>query len=354
MPGRQVEHVFRKKSIRKKTFLIFASNLNKRQSLLALFRSHYAFNHFFLLVYIAGIRFKGFIFPENKVDLNGTWVYQSITSIFSSPVSSNIVSIIVLWLQSILINNIVNNHKLSKENTLFPGLMYVIFISILPGTLYLNPVIITYLLVISGLFNVVEAGKQIDIRSHVFNAGLFFALSAFISSENLYFIIFGIVGFYSLKTLKLKQNLQYTIGVLSAFIFLFSLQYLLNQPPDFQVIFSWTHLTNLTNALPTPVVVTLICYLIILIFVFIQYPNITEKKNIQTRKKIELFYLFMFFLLVSFLSLKMDNTSDLLYLALPFGTLTGIWMADQKTILMSEFIHFFALGSLLISHYLLP
>lgn len=321
--------------------------------MLALFRSHYAFNHLFLLVYITGIRFKGFFVPENIENTNGTWFYYSISSLFSSPIWGNSIGILILWLQSVLINNLVNYHKLSRENTLFPGLMYVLFVSILPDTLYLNPVTITYLFVISGISNIVQAGKQIDIRHHVFNAGMFFTLSAFISAENLYFAIFGILGFYNLKTLKWRENLQYMIGILTAFIFVFSLQYLFGQPLEFPVVFSWLHLTSLTGGLTNTVLCGVICYVLILFFVFIQYPRITEKKNIQTRKKIELFYFFMFFLLLSFLSLKMDEPSDLIYLALPLGALTGIWMADQKSMLINELIHLLALGSLLVSQYLL-
>src|SRR5690606_5911182 len=97
----------------------------------------------------------------------------------------------------------------------------------------------------------------------------------------------------------------------------------------------------------------LILFSLFLLFVLFQYPNIISKKNIQVRKKIELFYVLLFFLLLTWLTLHLDKPDYLMYLGLPLGTLTGIWMADNKSVLVNELLHLLVLGALITSQYIL-
>src|SRR5690606_1475390 len=227
----------------------------------------------------------------------------------------------------------VNNHKLSKESTLFPGLMFALFMSILPESLFLHPVLLSYLFILAGLSNVVEAGKQIDIRHLVFNAGLFFTLSIFVMPQNLYMVILGIIGFYSIKSLKTMENIQYIVGIITGIIIMFSLQYLLYDSIEVPEFFQIIQREVFTSPVSDTALLALILFSLFLLFVLFQYPNIISKKNIQVRKKIELFYVLLFFLLLTWLTLHLDKPDYLMYLGLPLGTLTGIWMADNKSVL---------------------
>lgn len=321
--------------------------------MLALFRSHYAFNHLFLLGYIILIRLSAFLGANNPDIPVESWLMSNINNWIPSSFWQGMIGILVLWVESILVNNIVNSHKLSRESTLFPGLMFVLFMSILPESLYLHPVLVSTLFILAAMNNVVEAGKQIDIRHLVFNAGFFFMISIFIMPQNLYMIILGLAGFYSIKSLKFLDNIRYLVGIITAMIILFSWQFLLSQQIEFNSFFQLIQKEVFTTSITAVYLAVVIVFTLFLLFIFIQYPSIISKKNIQVRKKIELFYVLLFFLLLTWLTLHVDQPSFIIYLGLPLGALTGIWMADNRSVLVNELIHLMVLAVLIVSQYIL-
>jgi hypothetical protein len=297
------------------------------------------------------IRHYCFIEPQSDVSLNGSWLYQYILSFFPSLVLQNIFAVIVLWVQSILINTMVSTHKLGRETTLFAGLFYVLFFSLSKESLALSPILLSNLFLILGIYNIVELTKHVDIRHHLFNSGLFITISALIYPPYLLIVILGVIGFHTMKSLKSYGNIQYLTGVLSALILIFGFQYVTNGVLEHSFYFQLIKFDFLKNVIPLPLKILISLYVLFIIIVLFQYSDLMSKKSIQTRKKIELFYLLLVFFGFSAIIFYKNDPTDIYTIALPLGVLFGIRLSELKSITISEIVHLFLLICLIFIQY---
>ncbi|MFZ1703513.1 MAG: DUF6427 family protein [Saprospiraceae bacterium] len=319
--------------------------------MLGLFRSYYAFNHLFLLGYIFIIRHVGLL---DRITYQGTersWLFQHIQFTMPSSWLQNFIAIILLWLHSILINNIVNSNKLSKETGLLSGLFYVLLMSMSSEGLSLHPILLANTFLLLGIHNIMESSKEVDIRHLLFNTGLFLSLAAFIYPPYFVIVVLGLLGFNTVKSFKAIGLIQYIIGIISSFIIILGIQYLIQGVISFQLPVSIIDHRVWSNSLTPNTLIFVLSFVFCLLFMLIQYPGIISKKNIQTRKKIELFYLLILFSIIVKLIFFYNQSLELTILALPVGLLLGIWAAENKSVVFAEIIHLMLLVCLFILHY---
>jgi hypothetical protein len=274
-----------------------------------------------------------------------------VSSVISADTVQNLTAVILLWIQAVLINNVCIEHKLSRDNSLFPGLFYVIFISYIPESLTLHPVLLANTFLIAGFVNIIQSSKHVDIRHYLFNGGLFLTLSMLIFPSYVLFIAVGLFGFYNMKSLKTAGNIQFITGILTSLFLIFGLQYLTEGKWDFQFFYSpvWqSALSILPDARSwTFIIVFAVSLLASLWF----YPELITKKNIQSRKKIEIFYLIQLSVFLSTIFFFHNTPLELMTVAFPVGTLVGLRLSEIKSPLIVEIIHLVLIGGLLYNHY---
>ncbi len=302
-------------------------------------------------MYIILIRHHCFIEAQPNVSVSVSWLHQNILNFFPSILLQNIIAIIVLWIQSIFINTIASTHKLGRETTLFAGLFYVLLISLSKESLALSPVLSANLFLIIGIFNIVESTKQVDIRHYLFNSGFFLTIAGLIYPPYLFTILFGFIGFYAMKPLKSFGNIQYLAGVSASYILVFGIQYLVSGTIQHNFAFQFIQLSFLKNIISQQLVILISVYIVILIFVFLQYTDLMSKKSILTRKKIELFYVLMLFYGIAALLFYNNDSMDMFMMALPLGTLFGLRISEFKSVTTSEIIHLLLLACLIFIQY---
>ncbi|MBK8620606.1 MAG: hypothetical protein IPN79_02320 [Saprospiraceae bacterium] len=258
-----------------------------------------------------------------------------------------LISILLIWIHALLINNLVNNHKLSRENSVLPGLWYALLISLAPASTSLNPIIIANTFLILGFVNVIESTKQVDIRHNLFNAGLFFTTASFIYTPYIMMLIPGLIGFYIFKSLKPSGNLQFITGIITSVLLIFGTYYISTGQIHPGIYLRFIDPALLFQMPEYSVFVFFGLYLLAIAYTLFYYPDLIFKKNIQTRKKIEIPYLISLFTALIVVLFFSNQTSQIVILAFPLGTLVGIQTAENKSILSSEIFHLVFLGGLI-------
>lgn len=324
----------------------------KQNNLLGLFRSHYAVNHLLLLGYIFIIRFHIFFVTAPAEKQETTWLFQQISSLIPNSFFVNVLTIILMWIQAVLINNVVNNHKLSRENSVLPGLWYVLIFSLVPATASFHPLLLANTFLILGFVNVIESTKQVDIRHYLFNAGLFFTIAAFVYTPYIVMLLPGFLGFYVFKSLKPSGNLQFIVGILTGFILIFGSYYIITGQIHAGIYLHFLKPDQLFIMPEISVLVFFGLYLFGLAYSLFYYPELIFKKNIQTRKKIETAYLVTLFTAVTVILFFDNQIGQIAILAFPLGTLIGIQTAENKSILFSEILHLIFVGGLIYIQFL--
>lgn len=189
-----------------------------------------------LLPYILLLYASVFVFDSTPEQIESSgifsdWVYQKLGD---NSLISNIIAIILLWVQSFLINAIALKHRLQNEFTLFPGLFYILFCSFIPDFLYLSPVLMGNTFFIIAIGQLFECYQKKSSADRIFNVGFWLAIAGFFYFSFNLMIIWAIIGLGTLRNFKLKEVLQLLLGLLSPIILVGTYHFWFNQFGYFQ------------------------------------------------------------------------------------------------------------------------
>lgn len=272
---------------------------------------------------------------------------------FSSAITQNIIANFLIFGQALIINNIFISNRLSKEITLFAGLLYIIFISLIVENTILSPVLIANTFIILAVLNVFKTYKLPVATAFIFNTGLLLALASLFYSPYFTFIVFGIIALLILRSFKLLEKTQFFIGFVIPYFLLFTYRYWngipfvdLNFIKD--IFFHWPDFnTDLKFLFYFSVFVLIAAVFISLL----NYRNLTGKKSIQAQKKIDVVYFLMLFCLISFLIFISEGVFQLMTLAFPLSLLVGALISDSKNKLFNEILHIIVISLIFINQF---
>ena len=193
---------------------------NKFLSVLNIFRTNQIITGVLLLPYIVLLYASVFILDSTPPTIESSgilsdWVYGLLGG---NILLSNIIAIVLIWLQSFLINAIALKHRLQNEFTLFPGLFYILLCCLLPDFLYLSPVLMGNTFFIIALGQILDCYQKNSVADKIYIVGFWLGIAGlFYFSFNL-LIFWAIMGLSTLRVFRIKEVLQVLFGLFSVFI----------------------------------------------------------------------------------------------------------------------------------------
>lgn len=322
--------------------------------MLEIFRRNLFINSLLLLPYIFIVRIGTLINPVSvKLPQESNILQELIFNNITHPIAQSICANLLIFVQAILINNICNKNKLAREITLFSGLFYVLFVSLIPENLPLSNALIANTFIILAVRNLFETYKNAQASAYIFNTGIMIGLASLYYYPYFTFLVFGIISLLMIRSFKIIEKFQFFIGFGIPYFLVSTYRYWYDMPfADFNFIKSI--LLKLPILKADGLVVTYISIGVLMlgvVFSFINYGNLTAKKAIQSQKKIDIIYVFMLFCFMSMIVFETNIYTHLLTLAFPLATLTGISVSESKKVIFYEFLHLFLLGLIFISQF---
>ncbi len=292
---------------------------------------------------------KPFDLKENESNILQKLFYSNI----SDPVWQNIVACLLIYFHVLLLNYIFTKHKIARETTMFSGVFYTLFVSLVVDNNALLPVLVANTFMLLALKNILDTLKNNQATSYIFTSGFMIGVASLFYSPYFTFIVFGVISLLQLRSFKILEKLQFFIGIFIPYYFLFAYRYW-NDIPFVElnfiknIFFRWPAL-NVNSLLI--LYVSAIVLIISVVFSIVNYGNITSKKAVQTQKKIDIIYWFMLFCLLSFLIFSTENTSHLITLAIPLAILTSIAASESKNRIFYELLHIFLIALIFIGQF---
>lgn len=188
--------------------------------MLNIFRTNQIITGILLLPYVILLYASVFILDSTPPTVESSGIFSDwvFAHLAGNTLLSNIIAIVLLWLQSFLINAIALKHRLQNEFTLFPGLFYILLCSLLPDFLYLSPVLMGNTFFIIALGQIFECYKKNSVADRIYIVGFWLGIAGlFYFSFNL--LIFGaIVGLSSLRAFRINEVFQVLFGLMTVFV----------------------------------------------------------------------------------------------------------------------------------------
>lgn len=189
--------------------------------MLSLFRTNQILNGILLLPYAvllyASVMFFG-VTPPEAAESSGVLAEIVYNLVGERLLLSQIIAVLLLWMQSFMINGIVLTHRLQDETNIFPGLFYILLCCLLPDFLYLSPVLTGNTFFIAALAQMMKCyGKQ-SMADRIFNVGFWLGTAGLFYFSFNYLLLWAFAGLASLRSFKMKENMQTTAGLLTVWI----------------------------------------------------------------------------------------------------------------------------------------
>ncbi len=325
--------------------------------MIELFRKNLFINSVLLLPYTFLIRLKSLIEPKAyTLSANDGILNEFIFSWISSPLLQNILACVLIFLQGALLNRIFIKNRISHESTLLPGMFYILFVSILPQFLGLNPVIIGNTFLLFAMSEMLKTYKKPRAAGQIFNTGFFISVGSLFYFSYLAFVVFGIIGIMSLRSFKVAERLQLICGAITPLFLMGSWMYFREALPKFYPDY-FTFNIGVFNQLSSDQYtwITIGIFVLIIVLIVFGYNGFTMKKSIQVQKKIDVMYwIILVSILSPFLVNKLSEAHFIVVLAPIAGLFALLFLRIRNKITM-EMIHLLMLGAVFFMHfYLFP
>jgi len=263
-----------------------------------------------------------------------------------------VIAILIIFLQAVSLNFILNKNRLSLRPNLFPGVFYILFVSISREYLSLNPILFGNIFIIIVLVNLFKTYRIAQCSGAIFNIGFFIAMASSFYFPYIAYLIPCFIGLMMLRSFRLKERVQYLIGAMTFLYLLFAMFFYF----DLSVVF---YNQYFKSNLPLPemaassitIYIPLAIFAISIIIAIINYYSIRKKKSIQSQKKIDILYWVLIFSPFMILFWNDLNVYSLLVVAIPLSIIVGMLIYRIKNQLVVELLHLVGLVGIIAFHF---
>jgi hypothetical protein len=321
---------------------------------LKLFRTNHLATGVLLLFYAAMIRSAVFAIQPSEVIPDKTGILSSfIYQLIDIPgLLPDILSIIIIFINALIINYLVARNFLSKEINLFPGLFYIFVSSCVPDFLSFSSLHIANTFVILASFSLFAMNQKSESAKNIFNAGLLIGISTLFNFSYWLLLPWLLLAVSNLQSLKFKRIIIAFAGYALPWIYTFLYFYWVGKTDE---LFA-NHIDNQFNFLNFNFGSTLFDYLPLAIFpiiifaLLIRFNQNFVKQKFGVKKKISLLYWLLFFGVLFLCTGKVTTAEDLLIFSVPAGILLSFSFTRMKSP-YDEFTHLILLIFVVLMQY---
>jgi hypothetical protein len=264
-----------------------------------IFKANNPNNNFLLFIYGLLVKLPLFIFPKPAIlqtadgVLYKGLVYYGQTNT-GTPVLLSILSFLLLFLQAVLFNKMVNDHRMLQRPNYLTGMSYLLVTSVFSEWFVFSSALVANTFLIWVWAKLCSLHNQPSAKTSIYNIGLAIGLAAFFYQPAIVFVFLFVVGMASIRPFRLNEWMIGLLGLLTSFYFFAAWLFLSNrwqgfELPSYQIALpqfnkTWLSLTAIIIVATT-----------ILIGIYFVQSNM-RRQVVQTRKS---WYLIYFYFVVA-------------------------------------------------------
>jgi Family of unknown function (DUF6427) len=186
--------------------------------LLSLFRTNQIFLNVLLIPYIFIVRGVISIWNPPSMTTHGIFSYELMSRIGDYQGTTPFIACFLVFFHAILINILVYNHKMTDEQSLLPGLLYVAVTACVPSFLGLTTALIANTFLIFALHELFLAYKKPSAATNIFNVGFWISLASLFHFSSYTYVVWAIIALNVLRSGNFRENIMIIIGFLLPYL----------------------------------------------------------------------------------------------------------------------------------------
>ncbi|MBK8502085.1 MAG: hypothetical protein IPL46_07695 [Saprospiraceae bacterium] len=271
----------------------------------------------------------------------------------SDTVLIKVFSIFLLLFQAIQINRLVSLNRLTNENSLFAGVLYLLMLSTTLEFIPLHAQILANSFIIMMFLDVFKQTRNVQLHLDMFNVGLWVGLASLFYFPYIIFLIIGILGVIYLRTYKWVDTVRALLGVLVPYFLLATIVFMFDHLTDL-----WSmHLHGAMAFLDLNEIISWKGYVLIGVFALIFLVSVFMSRtfstgvNIHVRKKISVLFITLTGSVVLMALCADTNIRSLIFLCFPMSVLMAAMFLELDP-QFAEILHFLLLVMALVFQYI--
>ncbi len=291
--------------------------------MLFLFRTNQFLLSIFLIIYAIILRYAFFINEhiENALPkgILSEWTYHTIDP---KSTLAGVISIILIAIQAIIINQMINEFRMAKQITLFPGLFYILFGSFGIGLLPFSSGLIANTFILMGIFQLMRVYKEHSAAGNIFNVGFLISISSLFHFGYFIFILLALFGLNILRGFRFKEIIILLFGLLTPYYLMGVYAYWNDFLPLFyEQQFSHVGFLDFDIQWNYNTIASFSLFGILGVIALINFSKYNLSKRMHARKNIEIIFLAIIFTILMIFLQKNITVDDLITLAPYLGIL---------------------------------
>ncbi len=265
-----------------------------------------------------------------------------------------ILGILLVFYHVIMINRLSSINLLSYSNSLFPGVFYVLILSLIPEIHPLSTVLVGNTFIILATSEMFQTVHRNQRSKRLFNAGFFIALAVFIDLNFIYMLPFFIIAANSIILVRIRDIILYVLGFLTPVYFLLAYWFLIGHiNSGMQYISAHLQLFQYDFIYQDYGIIKAGIIGLLVLFLLVFFNAVVTRTNIFVRNKLTfLFYLMVFSVVVFGLTFH-TRLEDLQLIIFPLGVLIALYLVSLKKVSIAESFHLILLLLVLLFQYFL-
>ena len=275
------------------------------------------------------------------------------TTLQNYPWVSPVLSAVLCFIQALLINDIVNENKVTAKKNYLAGLLFIIVFSFFKESLVLSPAALSLTFLILCTRKMFSLIKKEKAFGDVFDLGFLAVVAGLFYFPAMLFILFAYIGVGIMRAFNYRDWVIVLMGAASPLIVVFTWYFWFDKAPALLTDIANVHRGWLTGAAfkaPDFILLGVLAFLIAASFVLL--PGALYSSLIQVRKFTTALITLIFLIVVAFGLQQAVNLSHWVLLSLPLAIIFSIVMMQIKNRLISEVIHLILILLVLAGQYL--
>lgn len=322
--------------------------------MLELFRRNQIIYYVFLLVYLLAVYLPNILLESPLASSSGGYLYlRAVPWIENNFLVFKILAIVWIFFQAFLLNSLVGYNRISYTNSLFPGLILILFTCLFRDFLWSTPYVIGNMFLILALRDFYDTDQRNRRNNKVFNTFFFVSLASLFHPVYLIFAVAFIFGMEVYTHLKFKDFLLLVIGLVVPYFLTGTVLYAYDVHMGFVHYLEsmwiygldWSGINTVTQYLKWAVFI-----LLFLIFLGARM-DLLKALKVPARRKLKNVYQLLIFSFGAALFVVPASITNL-YITLPFvAILMACLLLIIRNKLLAEIIHLVFLAVMVIFQY---
>jgi len=251
-----------------------------------------------------------------------------------------IVTLLIVFVQAILINHLSNKYRLFKEVTLLPGLFYILLVSAIQDFLPLSSILLGNTFLILAITSLLSIFKSAKCANAIFNIGFWLGAAALFYNAFIFFLFLALLGLMVLRSFKMKEAMMMISGYVLPFIFATSYFFWNDQLSSYWDVYFFKQFSFIDFKLAGDGTTYYKLVILAVFFIMGLFNGYSFEKSYKTRNFINIFYSTLFISGFTFLFQENIQLSHFLIIATPLSILlTARFLAMSQT--TAELVHLF-------------